>query len=71
VLVYAGQKWWRQRGVDVGGQKAKIQLGNDQTKKGEKFTIVAVTPEERLVGQAYLSLPKYRTKSQDFTLVRA
>jgi hypothetical protein len=71
VLVYTGdKKWWRQSGVSAGGTSAKIQLGKDATKKGTRFTIVAMTTDHPLAEQTYLSLPDYRTRSKEITLVR-
>jgi hypothetical protein len=72
VLVYsADKKWWRQGGVKAGTTIAKIQLGNDSTKKGTKYKIVAMTTEGPLSKQTYSNLPDYRTKSEEITLVRA
>jgi len=50
---------------------AKIQLGNDATKKGTKYTIVAMTTEGPLSQQTYSNLPDYRTKSEEITIVRS
>lgn len=62
VLVYADdKKWWRQSGVDIGKNTAKIQLGTDTTKKGARYSIVAMTTEKPLAQQTYLNLPEYRT----------
>jgi hypothetical protein len=55
----------------LGETTAKIQLGNDRTKPGTKFTVVAMTTERPLSGQTYLNLPDYRTISDEITLVRA
>lgn len=70
VLVYAGQKWWRQSGLKPGMTTTKIQLGNDSTKKGTPFTIIAITTDKPLAQPTYLNLPECRTKSKEFTLVR-
>jgi hypothetical protein len=71
VLVYSpDKKWWRQSPVMAGTTETKIHLGNDQTKKGTKFTVVAMTTEQPLSSQNYLNLPDYRTKSDEIILVR-
>ena len=72
VLVYsADKKWWRQSGVNAGSTIGKIQLGNDNTRKGTKYTIVAITTEQPLRRQTYLNLPDCRTKSEEIILARA
>ena len=71
VLVYSDKKWWRQPPVTAGTTKTKIYLGNDQTKKGAKFTVVALTTEQPLRSQNYLNLPDHRTKSDEIILVRS
>jgi hypothetical protein len=71
VLVYARPRWWRQSGIQPGMSTTKIQLGNDSTKKGTPFTVIAITTDEPLAHQTYLSLPECRTKSEEFRLVRA
>lgn len=71
VLVYsADKKWWRQSGIIAGDTSAKIQLGNDTTKKGSRYTVVAMTTDQPLAQQTYLSLPDCRTKSEEIELVR-
>lgn len=71
VLVYsADKKWWRQSAVDAGKTNAKIQLGNDSTKKGTAFTVIALTADQPLAQQTYLSLPECRTKSKEINLLR-
>jgi hypothetical protein len=69
VLVYAGNKWWRQSRIKVGATTTKIYLGNNETKKGTTFSVVAITSEEPLTLQTYSNLPNFRTKSE-FTLIR-
>jgi hypothetical protein len=69
VLVYGGDKWWRQSRIKSGMVTTKIYLGNDQTKKGTKFTVVAITCECPLAERTYANLPDHRTKSE-VTLVR-
>ncbi|MBP1687668.1 MAG: small GTP-binding protein [Deltaproteobacteria bacterium] len=72
VLVYAAdRRWWRQSGLNPGATTTKIQLGTDATKKGAKYTIVAMTTDRPLTRQTYPNLPDYRTKSADTTLFRA
>ena len=72
VLVYsADKKWWRQSGISAEKTSAKIQLGNDVTKKGTRFTVVAMTTDQPLTEQTYLSIPDCRTISEEFVLVRA
>jgi TIR domain len=70
VLVYEGAKWWRQPLIKPGMTTTKIYLGNESTKKGTQFTVVAITVDKPLANQTYLNLPEYRTKSKEFTLVR-
>jgi hypothetical protein len=64
VLVYAGNKWWRQSRVKAGMSTTRIHLGNDQTKKGTKFTVMAMTSEQPLTQQTYSNPPDHRTKSE-------
>jgi hypothetical protein len=71
VLVYStDRKWWRQWGVTAGQSTTKIQLGNDQTKKGTKFTVVAMTTEQPLKERNFSNLPESRTRSEEITLFR-
>jgi hypothetical protein len=71
VLVYSSDKnWWRQSGVEEGKTTARIHLGNEKTREGERYTIIAMTTERPLAQRTYLSLPDCRTKSSEFTLVR-
>jgi hypothetical protein len=70
VLVYAGEKWWRQWRMKAGATKTKIQLGNDQTKKGAEFEVIALTTETPLTKQTYARLPAHRTKSDKVILIR-
>jgi hypothetical protein len=70
VLVYAGNKWWRQGLIDAGTVETKIHLGTDKTQKGTKFTTYAITTEEPLTRQTYTNLPDFRTKSDEITLIR-
>jgi hypothetical protein len=70
VLVYAGQRWWRQSVIKAGMTTTKVHLGNESTKKGTRFTVIALTTDKPLAGTAYLNLPECRTKSKEFTLVR-
>ncbi|HKN00566.1 MAG TPA: toll/interleukin-1 receptor domain-containing protein [Candidatus Binataceae bacterium] len=71
VLVFAlDGKWWRQSPIKPGTKVTKIHLGNDATRKGSKYRIVAMTTERPLTQQTYLSLPDYRTKSSEITLIR-
>jgi hypothetical protein len=71
VLVYSpDKKWWRQASVKPGMTTAKVHLGNDSTKKGTPFTVVAMTTDQPLSQQTYLNLPECRTKSKEITLVR-
>lgn len=72
VLVHsADRKWWRQSVVDIGRTTTKIQLGNETSKKGTAYQIVALTTEKPLIHQTYLNLPEYRTKSDEIILLRA
>ena len=70
VLVYSpNKKWWRQRSVNKGETTTQIHVGNEDTKPGTKFKVVAMTTEGPLTQQVYLNLP-HRTKSEEVTLVR-
>jgi hypothetical protein len=71
VLVYAAPKWWRQSPIEPGITTTTIHLGNDSTKKGTRFNVIAMTTDKPLAQQTYLSLPECRTKSEEITLVRA
>jgi len=70
VLIYAGKLWWRQPPVKAGQTTTRIKLGMDQTPKGTKFTVVAMTTEKALTQGTYPNLPDHRTKSSEVTLVR-
>jgi hypothetical protein len=70
VLVYGDQRWWRQLAVDPGGTTTRIHLGNDSTKVGTEFAVIAMTTDKPLSHATYLSLPESRTKSDQFALVR-
>lgn len=66
VLVYSGgaKKWWRQAPVKAGSRQTTIHVGDEKTKSGTEFTVVALTTESPLTDKVYLSLPDYRTKSE-------
>jgi hypothetical protein len=70
VLVYAGQKWWRQPSINPGMTTTTIFLGDGTTKKGTPFTVTAMTTDKPLPQSTFLSLPECRTKSKEFVLVR-
>ena len=71
VLVYsADKKWWRQNRVMAGTTETKVYLGDDQTRKGAKFPVVAMTTEQPLGRRNYLNLPDHRTRSDEIILVR-
>jgi hypothetical protein len=70
VLVYSSdKKWWRQPSVRKGMTTTKIYLGNENTKPGTRFPVVAMTCEKQLTQKTYLNLPDYRTKAE-VTLTR-
>ena len=71
VLVHAADKWWRQKPMTVGTTKTKIYLGNEQTKKGTEFSVIAMTTEKPLTNQSYPNLPDYRTKSDEIVVLRS
>lgn len=71
VLVQAGGKWWRQQRIEAGVTTAKIHVGDERTKQGTKFPVIAITTERPLDKQTYANLPDHRTKSKEITLVRA
>jgi len=65
VLVYSSdKKWWRQPPVRKGMTTTKIYLGNENTKPGTEFPVVAMTCEKQLTQKTYLNLPDYRTKTE-------
>jgi hypothetical protein len=64
VLVYGGGKWWRQARIKAGGTTTRIHLGNDQTKNGTEFPIVAMTCSKPLTNQTYPNLPEHRTQAE-------
>ena len=71
VLVYSpDKKWWRQAPVRNGMTTTKIYLGNENTKPGIEFPVVAMTCEKELTQKTYLNLPDYRTKAE-VTLTRS
>jgi hypothetical protein len=71
VLVYSGdKKWWRQGIVKRGSPTTTIHLGNDKTKSGSGFKVIALTTNEALTETTYLNLPDHRTKSSEITLYR-
>ena len=70
VLVYAGGKWWRQSDIKPGTTTTKIHLGNVSTKKGTRFTVIAITTDKPLGQQTYLNLPECRTKSKEVIVIR-
>jgi len=72
VLVYAtaDKKWWRQSPVEPGKTTTKIHLGNDKTATGTRFSVLAMTTDEPLTRQTYVSLPDCRTKSEEIVLTR-
>ncbi len=69
-LVYAG-KWWRQSVVRRGSCTTTVYLGDDKTKPGEEFKVIALTTDFPLTEKSYLNLPDHRTKSEEITLKRA
>jgi hypothetical protein len=66
VLVYSGgaKKWWRQKAVQPGSQRTTIHVGDEKTKSGTEFKVVALTTESPLTEKVYLSLPDHRTKAE-------
>ena len=71
VLVYSpDKKWWRQAPLRKGMTTTKIYLGNENTKRGTEFPVVAMTCEKQLTQKTYLNLPDYRTKAE-VTLTRS
>lgn len=73
LLLFCGDgKWHTQSRVTKGSMTARCWIGDDKhTKSGSKFTITAITRQQRLApGSSYLNIPDYRTKSEDVTIVR-
>jgi hypothetical protein len=72
VLVYStDKKWWRQGRVRAGSRTVPIQLGNDRTRPGTAFKVVALTTDKPLTSATYLNVPAYRTRTEEITLYRA
>jgi hypothetical protein len=57
--------------VEPGNVATKIHLGNDKTPAGTRFPALAMTTDQPLIRQTYLSLPDCRTKSSEVMLTRA
>jgi hypothetical protein len=73
ILVYShysqDKKWWKQAPVEAGKVESKIHLGNETTMKNTRFKIVAMTTEQPLTKQTFLSLPEHR-RMAEFELLR-
>jgi hypothetical protein len=69
VLVYAG-KWWRQETVKRGSCTTTIHVGDEKTKSGTEFQVIALTTELPLTEQTYVNLPDHRTHSEQIVLKR-
>jgi len=70
VLVYAG-KWWRQKPVKRGSCATTIHVGDEKTKPGTEFQVIALTSELPLTEQTYVNLPDHRTHSEQIVVKRA
>jgi hypothetical protein len=71
ILVYTGEKkWWRQAPIEPGKTTTTVHLGNEHTKPGTRFSVLAMTTEKPLAQSTYLSLPDYRTKTKEISLIR-
>lgn len=71
VLVYSpDKKWWRQAPIEPGKTATKIYLGNERTKPGMCFPVVAMTTEKPLTRQTFPSLPDSRTLTKEISLIR-
>jgi hypothetical protein len=71
VLIYGGNKWWRQAPIKAGSIQARIHIGDDRTAKGAAFPIIAITTDAPLTRQTYPNLPNHRRKSDEIILRRA
>jgi len=70
ILVYSTDKrWWRQAPIEAGKLETRIYLGNEVTAKKTRFKIVAMTTEQPLTSQTFLSLPEHR-RMAEFELLR-
>jgi TIR domain len=69
VLVYAG-KWWRQQVIKRGSCTTSIHVGDENTKAGTEFQVIALTTELPLTDQTYLNLPDHRTHSEKIVIRR-
>lgn len=71
ILIYsADKKWWRQAPIKAGEITTTIQLGNDSTKSGAEYNVIALTTEQPLNQQTYPNIPDHRTRSDEITLRR-
>jgi hypothetical protein len=74
VLVYSDDGWHTQSRVTKGKMKAKCWIGDEiHTKPGDRFRIIAITRDEGHLrtGSRYPSIPSFRTKSAEVTVIRA
>jgi TIR domain len=71
VLVYsADKKWWRQSRLKAGSSTTTLYLGDEQTKPGTSFKVIALTTDQPLMEPNYLNVPRHRTKTIEITLFR-
>jgi TIR domain len=74
VLVYSGDGWHTQCRVAKGKKTAKCWIGDEKhTKPGAQFKIVAITRDDGHLkpGSRHPSIPRFRTKSDEVTVIRA
>ena len=73
VLLFSGDGWHRQSRIAKGSMTADCWIGDEKhTKPGNSFKLLAITRDEgRLEPGRYPSIPPYRTKSKEITVIRA
>jgi hypothetical protein len=73
VLVYGGDKlWYRQAPVKPGSRATTCYFGNEKSKKGSEYRVIALTTATPLKhGGKYSNLPGYRTCSSEITVKRS
>jgi hypothetical protein len=74
VFVSVGDRteWWHQGGIPIGNRSRTCYFGNDKTKSGSQFKVVAVTVDRPLrdLKSPMKNLPPHRTCSPEIIVVR-
>jgi hypothetical protein len=64
-----GQRWWHQCSIKPGARDGSCTFGDEKTKAGHRFDIVAMTTDQYVSGPSE-TLPEHRTRSAAVTVVR-